>query len=135
MAVISLFNIGKRTWVKGQTRGLVKDLIPGESQEIEEVDARRLVMAYPRDFSLVGRAVPSTVELERREQSIKDREANLDKREADLAEREKTVKKKEDEIGKISLMAAVRPAEQVPGITDGVPPAKGKPGRKSKAAE
>ena len=130
MAVISLFNIGKRTWMKGQTLGLEKDLGPGESQEIEEVDARRLVMAYPKDFSLVGRAVPSTVELERREQSLKDREANLAQREADLEAREQSLKDREKALGG-SLTDRLVDAETVLGDT----PAKGKPGRKPKAAE
>lgn len=131
MAVINIYNTGKRTWLKGQTRGLVADLPPGGQQEIEEVDALRLVHAYPSDFSLVGRAVPSTVELERREQSIRDRETNLNKREDDLDAREKAVKEKEAELANISLMAAVVPAESVFGEA----PAKGKPGRKPKAAE
>lgn len=130
MAVISLFNIGKRTWLKGQTKGLALDLAPGESQEIEEVDARRLVMAYPKDFSLVGRAVPSTAELERREQSLKDREANLAQREADLEAREQSLKDREKALGG-SLTDRLVDAETVLGDT----PAKGKPGRKPKAAE
>jgi hypothetical protein len=131
MAVISIYNTGKRNWLKGQTRGLIADLGPGGSQEIEEVDAQRLVIAYPKDFSLVGRAVASTAELERREQSIKDREANLKQREADLDTREKAVKEKETELANISLMGATVPAEGV--LSDA--PAKGKPGRKPKAAE
>jgi hypothetical protein len=99
MATIWLYNTGKRTWLKGQTRGLVADLAPGGSQEIEEVDARRLVMSYPSDFSLVGRAVPSSAELERREQSLKDREANLKQRESDLDAREQSLKDREKALG------------------------------------
>lgn len=137
MAVISLYNIGKRTWMKGQTRGLEKDLGPGDFAEIDEADARRMVMDYPGDFSLVGRAVPSTAELERREQSIKDREANLKKKEEELAEREKSVKAKEEELANISLLSAVRPAEQVLGDVgkETGTPAKGKPGRKPNSAK
>lgn len=131
MAVISLFNIGKRTWLKGQNKGLLADLGPGDAQEIEEVDARRLVMAYPKDFSLVGRAIPSTAELERREQSLRDREANLAQREADLVAREKAVKEKEVELGSISLMAATKPAETIIGSVS----EKGRPGRKPRVAE
>jgi hypothetical protein len=131
MSVISLFNIGKRTWLKCQNKGLLADLGPGDAQEIEEIDARRLVMAYPKDFSLVGRAVPSTAEIERREQSLRDRESNLARREADLVAREKAVKEKETEISSISLMSATVPAE---ADLDGAP-TKGKPGRKPKAVE
>ena len=137
MAVISLYNTGKRTWLAQQTRGLDKDLKPGESAEIDEADARRMVMDYPSDFSLVGRAIPSSADLERREQSIKDREANLKKKEEELAEREKALKAKEDEIANISLLSAVRPAEQVLGDAgkDTGTHAKGKPGRKPNSAK
>lgn len=96
MATMTVWNKGKRLWLKSQVRGLTKDIGVNESAELDEAVARRLVMDYPQDFSLAGRASPSSAELDRREQSIRDREANLDKREAELDEREgKSVEKME----------------------------------------
>jgi hypothetical protein len=110
MATMTLFNVGKRAWKKGQVRGLPADLEPHGNIEMDEVVARRLVMDYPGEFSLAGRATPSSDELARREQSIRDREANLDKRESDLDAREVEIHDREiacekDSVGGENLLS------------------------------
>ena len=100
MATMTVYNKGKRLWLKTQVRGLTKDIAPNDSDEVDEAVARRLVMDYPRDFTLTGKASPSSAELERREQSIRDREANLDKRAKELDEREAALNAREKEPSK-----------------------------------
>ena len=100
MATMTVYNKGKRLWLKNQVHGLNKDIAPNDSDEVDEAVARRLVMDYPRDFALTGKASPSNAELERREQSIRDREANLDKRAKELDEREAALNAREKETSK-----------------------------------
>ena len=100
MATMTVYNKGKRLWLKNQVHGLNKDIAPNDSDEVDEAVARRLVMDYPRDFALTGKAMPSGAELERREQSLRDREANLDKRAKELDEREAAIKARENEPNK-----------------------------------
>lgn len=130
MATMTIFNIGRRTWLKDQVRGLTKDLPPQGNVELDEVAARRLVMDYPGEFSLVGKATPSTADLERREQSIRDRTANLDKREKELDEREAALKVREDATP-ANILDAVSAAEKAPNAENSPEAAtNGKPGRK-----
>ena len=125
MATMTIFNIGRRTWLKDQVRGLTKDLPPQGNVELDEVAARRLVMDYPGEFSLVGKASPSTADLERREQSLRDREANLKARESALDERESAIKARE-EATPANILDTVA---EGPATSEGVA-TKGKPGRK-----
>lgn len=88
MATITVWNKGKRTWDVKNADGKAVKLNPQESVEMDEAEGRRLCMGYPRDLSTTGIAGPSSSDLARQEQSLRDRTANLDRREAALKARE-----------------------------------------------
>lgn len=90
-------NKGKRTWTVKDAEGKTVRLEPMESVEMTEIEALRLINAYPFDVTQAGPAKMSSANLERAEQSIKDRMANLDKREKELDAREAKIKEKEKE--------------------------------------
>ena len=93
MKSIVLYNKGKRTWTDlVNSAGDTVRLPPEGSIEMEEAAGLRMLVDYPRDFTSSKIAGPSSEDLARREQSIRDREANLDKREANLDDREKALK-------------------------------------------
>lgn len=99
MATITVWNKGKRTWPVKNAEGKDVQLNPQESVEMDEALGRRLCMGYPRDLSTTGIAGPSSSDLARQEQSLRDRTANLDRREAALDEREKAIKAREEALG------------------------------------
>ena len=99
MATITVWNKGKRQWDVKNAEGKPVKLNPQESVEMDEAEGRRLCMGYPRDLSTTGIAGPSSSDLARQEQSLRDRTANIDKREAALIEREKAIKVREDALG------------------------------------
>jgi hypothetical protein len=96
MATITVWNKGKRQWDVKNAEGKPVKLNPQESVEMDEAEGRRLCMGYPRDLSTTGIAGPSSSDLARQEQSLRDRTASIDKREASLDEREKAIKARED---------------------------------------
>jgi hypothetical protein len=98
MATITVWNKGKRSWDVKNAEGKPAKLNPQESLEMDEAEGRRMCMSYPRDLSTTGIAGPSSSDLARQEQSLRDRTANVDKREAALDEREKAIKAREDAL-------------------------------------
>jgi hypothetical protein len=98
MATITVWNKGKRQWDVKNAEGKAVKLNPQESVEMDEAEGRRLCMGYPRDLSTTGIAGPSSSDLARQEQSLRDRTTNLDKREVALDEREKAIKAREDAL-------------------------------------
>ena len=97
MTSITLYNKGKRTWTDlVNSAGDTVRLPPEGSIEMEEVAGLKLLVDYPREFTSSKIAGPSSEDLARREQSLRDRTANLDEREADLDAREKTLKEAEE---------------------------------------
>jgi hypothetical protein len=94
MATITVWNKGKRSWDVKNAEGKPAKLNPQESLEMDEAEGRRLCMNYPKDLSTSGIAGPSSSDLARQEQSLRDRTANLDKREA-------AIKAREDALGTI----------------------------------
>jgi len=112
MATQTVWNKGKRVWLKDQVRGMTKDLAPNESADLDEVVALRLVTSYPADFALTGKASPTNDELARREQSLRDREANLTKREKALDEREAALNSRENQVNTPDEPAAETPGSE-----------------------
>lgn len=92
-------NKGRRTWPVKNAAGDMVQLEPLESVEMREIDALRLINGYPQDISAAGPAKMSTANLERAEQSLRDRTANLDRREKALDEREAKIKSREEALG------------------------------------
>jgi hypothetical protein len=88
MATITVWNKGKRSWDVKNAEGKPAKLNPQESLEMDEAEGRRLCMNYPKDLSTSGIVGPSSSDLARQEQSLRDRTANLDKREAAIKARE-----------------------------------------------
>lgn len=97
---ITVMNKGNRTWLPANVRGLTLQLEPKGLTEMEELDALRFMKAYPREIIQATNAAPSSGEIQRQEQSIRDRIANLDKREAELDAREKQIKDREAGLDK-----------------------------------
>jgi hypothetical protein len=91
-----VYNKGRRTWsgIKNSA-GVAVDFNPETSLEMEEPAALRLLADYPRDFTSSKIAAPSTEDLARREQSVRDKETHLKEKEASLDEREKALKERE----------------------------------------
>jgi hypothetical protein len=100
-------NKGRRTWTVKNSDGVMVRLEPLESVEMDELDALRLIQSYPRDVTQAGPATMSSANLERAEQSLRDRAANLDKREA-------RIKEKEKELGLSEEIAPVTETENQP---------------------
>ncbi len=92
MKTITVYNKGKRKFnhIKSAD-GNVVHLEPLGFLEMEEVAGLRLIASYPKELTSSKTAGPSTADLNRREQSIRDREKVLDEREAKLIEREKAL--------------------------------------------
>ena len=89
MNSITLYNKGKRTWTDLiNSAGQTVILKPEGSIEMEEAAGLRMLVDYPRELTSSKIAGPSSEDLARREQSLKDRAANLDAREKALDERE-----------------------------------------------
>lgn len=86
---IILTNKGKRPWDFVDVNGAKKHLEYLDTIELDEAKALRLILDYPRDFTQQGVAGPSSKDIARMEQSIRDRTANLDAREKAVDEREK----------------------------------------------
>lgn len=78
---IILTNKGKRQWDLKDASGAMKHLEYLDTIELDEARALRLILDYPKDFTQQGVAGPSTKDIARMEQSIRDRTANLDERE------------------------------------------------------
>jgi hypothetical protein len=93
MTSITLYNKGKRTWTDlVNSAGQTVILNPEGSIEMEEAAGLRMLVDYPREFTSSKIAGPSSEDLARREQSLKDRSANLDAREKALDERDAALK-------------------------------------------
>lgn len=92
-------NKGRRTWPVKNAAGDMVRLEPLESVEMRELDALRLINGYPQDIAQAGPATMSSANLERAEQSLRDRTANLDRREKALDEREAKIKAREEALG------------------------------------
>ena len=90
---IKLLNQGKRPWTLKDAEGVTRTIDSREIIELDETAALRLLLDYPRDFIKASDAGPSSRDIARMEQSIRDRTANLDKREKELDEREKAAPK------------------------------------------
>lgn len=103
--VMTVWNKGKRTWTLKDASGNPVRLQPNESIDMEADRAAKLVEAYHRDFSLSKSSGPSTTDLARREQSLKDREAALAKKIADFEARAKEPR----EMTLPELIAAITP--------------------------
>ena len=88
MTSITLYNKGKRVWDLVNSAGNTVQIKPESSIEMEEAAGLRMLVDYPREFTSSKIAGPSSEDLARREQSLKDRTANLDAREKALDERE-----------------------------------------------
>lgn len=95
MKSITLYNKSKRIWTLKNAAGADEQVKPETSIEMEEADGLRMLVDYPREFTSSKIAGPSSEDLARREQSLKDRAANLDAREKALDEREAALKIKE----------------------------------------
>ena len=130
MTSITLYNKGKRTWTDlVNSAGDTIRLPPEGSIEMEEAAGLRMLVDYPREFTSSKIAGPSSEDLARREQSIRDREANLDKR-------EKALKEKEDQLAATIQLAIVGEKTGVKGIMDIVPATEKRgPGRPAKNTE
>ena len=95
MTSITLYNKGKREWNDLINSSGEKQVVkPEGSIEMEEAAGLRMLVDYPREFTSSKIAGPSSEDLARREQSLKDRAANLDAREKALDEREAALKDK-----------------------------------------
>jgi len=92
MTSITLYNKGKRVWDLVNSSGATVQVKPEASIEMEEASGLRMLVDYSREFTSSKMAGPSSEDLARREQSLRDRTANLDAREADLDAREKALK-------------------------------------------
>lgn len=92
-------NKGRRTWPVKNAAGDTVRLEPMESVEMREIDALRLINGYPLDIAQAGPATMSSANLERAEQSLRDRIANVERRERALDEREAKVKAREEALG------------------------------------
>lgn len=96
---ILLTNKGKRPWDLVDASGVKKHIEYLGTIEMEEAKALRMILDYPKDFTQQGVAGPSSKDLARMEQSLRDRTANLDAREAALDEREKALEAREKASG------------------------------------
>jgi len=94
-------NKGKRTWPVKNADGENVRLEPMESVEMKEIDALRLINGYPLDISPAGPATMSSANLERAEQSLRDRIANVEKREKACDEREEKLKAAKPPVKKV----------------------------------
>lgn len=92
---IILMNKGKRPWTLTDANGVKRTIDSMGTIELDETQALRLLLDYPRDFIKASEAGPSSRDIARMEQSIRDRTANLDKREKELEEREKALEARE----------------------------------------
>lgn len=93
MTSITLYNKGKRTWNDLiNSAGETQAVKPEGSIEMEEAAGLRMLVDYPREFTSSKIAGPSSEDLARQEQSLRDRTANLDAREKALDEREAALK-------------------------------------------
>lgn len=92
---IILMNKGKRPWTLVDAEKNKKVVDSMGTIELDETQALRLLLDYPRDFIKASEAGPSSRDIARMEQSIRDRTANLDKREKELEEREKALEARE----------------------------------------
>ena len=92
MTSTTLYNKGKRVWTLINAAGAEEQVKPEASIEMEEAAGLRMLVDYPREFTSSKIAGPSSEDLARREQSLKDRSANLDAREKALDEREAALK-------------------------------------------
>ena len=114
MTSITLYNKGKRTWNDlTNSAGDTVQVKPEGSIEMEEAAGLRMLLDYPREFTSSKIAGPSSEDLARREQSLKDRTANLDAREAKIAEAEKKLEDKMSALPNDASMADV--AKRGPG--------------------
>ena len=92
MKAITLYNKGKRIWTLKNAADQDQEVKPETSIEMEEAAGLRMILDYPREFTSSKIAGPSSEDLARREQSLKDRAANLDAREKALDELEAALK-------------------------------------------
>ena len=96
MTSITLYNKGKRTWTDlRNSAGEIAMVKPEGSIEMEEAAGLRMLVDYPREFTSSKIAGPSSEDLARREQSLRDREANLTSKEKALEEREALLAERE----------------------------------------
>jgi hypothetical protein len=113
MTSITLYNKGKRVWTLKNAAGADEQVKPEGSIEMEEATGLRMLVDYPREFTSSKIAGPSSEDLARREQSLKDRSANLDEREAKIASAEKALESKISALPNDASMADV--AKRGPG--------------------
>lgn len=132
-------NKGRRTWPVKNAAGDLVRLEPMESVEMREIDALRLINGYPQDISPAGPATRSSANLERAEQSLRDRTANLDRREKALDEREEKIKAREEALGGESLQdeekANSPDAENQPPSGELPRPKRGRPAKTEEKAD
>jgi len=98
---ITLYNKGKRVWMLKNAAGHDEEVKPETSIEMEEAAGLRMLVDYPREFTSSKIAGPTSEDLARREQSLRDRSANLDAREIALDSREKTLDEREAALKEI----------------------------------
>lgn len=95
MSTITVWNKGKRTWDLIGADGQKHRVSPQESLEMDEAKGYKLIADYRKDWTASRMGGPSSEDLKRREQSLRDREAALKAKEDALAEREAALKAKE----------------------------------------
>ncbi len=95
---IHVWNKGRRTWDLKGADGKMHRVAPQESLEMTEVEGLRKIAAYHKDFTASKGAGPSTEDLKRREQSLRDREAALKVKEEALEARIQKVREREDAV-------------------------------------
>jgi len=96
MNTITVYNRGKRNFNKiKNAQGKLVTLERDSFVEMEEVTGLRLIADYPRDLTSSQVAGPSSSDLKRKEQSLRDRSKALDEREAALKAREDALAERE----------------------------------------
>ncbi len=106
---ITVLNKGKRTWSPENVKGLNVVLQPQGLAEMEEVDALRFMQGYKEIVKASSCAV-STGDLQKQEQSIRDKKKALEEREKALDEREAKIKERENAFDDKDTEAKAEPA-------------------------
>lgn len=81
MSTIHVWNKGKRTWDLIGADGQKHRVSPQESLEMDEAKGYKLIADYRKDWTASRMGGPSSEDLKRREQSLRDRETALKARE------------------------------------------------------
>ena len=119
---ITVWNRSKRIFKKlVNAEGKKQDLDLQGSIEMDEVAGLRLINDYPKDLTSTKTAAPSSADLKRREQSLRDRAKRLDERAAALDAREAALKTSEAS----DKASAAEPPHRGPGRPPKAPEAGG----------